>query len=478
MFSRRQFLKKMGTATVLMSSGIPIIKKMQTQKPPNIIFIMSDDHAAHAISAYGSRINQTPHIDRLAEEGVRFDNCFCTNSICAPSRAVILTGKYSHLNGVMVNKNHFDGRQQTFPKLLRQAGYVTALIGKWHLNGNPTGFDYWNILPGQGSYNNPEMIENGTHTDHKGYVTDIITDQALDWLKTCSTAKPFCLLIHHKATHANWIPDTKHADLYSDQKIPTPDTFDDNYATRSDQIKNHRLKVGINQWQLHYEKRLGEIPIGMGEQETRQWVYQRYIKDYLRCIASVDENIGRVLDYLDNAGLSENTLIFYTSDQGFFLGDHGLYDKRFMYEPSLRMPLIIRYPKEIKEHTVAKAMVLNLDFASTILDFAGVPIPKEMQGESFRRIAGGEKPDSWQTMMYYRFYESAFGVGPIEGIRTQRYKLIHYLYGDMGWELYDFDHDPNELQNLYDNADKGQLIEDLRTGMNHLRKKYAFPDDL
>ena len=393
MISRREFLRGLSTATIVLLSGCSLFSKEKQRTRPNILYIMSDDHASHAISTYGSRINQTPNIDRIAIEGMRFNNCFCTNSICAPSRAVILTGKYSHLNGVVDNRQEFDGSQQTFPNLLRQAGYETALVGKWHLKSKPTGFDYWNILPGQGSYNNPVMIENGTRTEHKGYVTDIIADKALDWLKNQSTLKPFCLMLQHKAPHANWIPDQKHAGMYSDIDIPFPDTFNDNYKTRSEQIRNHRLKVGELQWELHYKKRIGDIPPGLTKQQVREWVYQRYMKDYLGCIASVDDNVGRVLDYLDESGLSDNTVVIYTSDQGFFLGDHGLYDKRFMYEHSIRMPLLVKYPGEIKKGSVADELVLNLDFSATILDYAGIKIPEDMQGESFRKIAKGKVPE-------------------------------------------------------------------------------------
>ena len=316
-------------------------------KRPNIIFIMSDDHASHAISAYGSKINKTPNIDRIAKEGMRFDNCFCTNSICSPSRAVILTGKYSHLNGIIDNSGTFDGNQQTLPKLLQQAGYQTAIVGKWHLRGHPTGFHYSNVLPGQGVYNNPVMLENGKSRKHTGYVTDIITDQALVWLKKQDPAEtPFFLMLHHKAPHGNWRPDEKHMTMYSDEDIPLPETFNDDYKTRRKQIGSHGLLIE-QLWNRHFKRRLGKAPEGMSEQETREWGYQKFIKKYLRCIASVDDNVGRVLDYLDQSGLSENTIVIYTSDQGFFLGDHGLYDKRFMYEHSLRMPLLMKYPREI-----------------------------------------------------------------------------------------------------------------------------------
>ncbi|MHC4433247.1 MAG: sulfatase family protein, partial [Planctomycetota bacterium] len=394
------------------------------------------------------------------------------NSICAPSRAVILTGKYSHLNGVIDNRVTFDGGQQTLPKLLQQAGYQTAIVGKWHLKSPPTGFHYSNVLPGQGAYHNPVMIENGDSRKQKGYVTDLITDSAISWLrKQESSETPFFLMLHHKAPHADWEPDEKHMTMYSDGDIPLPATFNDDYITRTAQIGNHRLHVGPKQWELHF-KRFGQIPEGMTEQQTREWVYQRYMKNYLACIASVDDNVGRVLDYLEQAGLVENTIVVYTSDQGFFLGDHGLYDKRFMYEHSLRMPLLTRYPANIKPGSVSDAMVSNLDFASTLLDYARVPVPEDIQGESFKSIANGSRPKDWRTAIYYRFYETAFGIGPHEGIRTKRHKLIHFLYGDMGWELYDLKRDPDELNNMYGSAQTEGLVEDLKEMLASLKRKY------
>ena len=455
-------------------------KNIQTEnvtKTPNIIFIMADDHAAQAVGCYGSQMNLTPNIDRIASEGALFENCFCTNSICSPSRAVILTGKYSHLNGVTDNIQKFNGLQDTYPKYLKKAGYQTAIAGKWHLKSQPTGFDYWNVLPGQGEYYNPVLIENGVEQKHEGYVTDIITDIALDWLNERDSEKPFCLMIHHKAIHANWETDDEYANMFSDIKIPEPPTFNDNFAGRSAQVANHQLFVGPSQWGLHYEYRFGEMPVEGSFQDKKEWMYQRYIKDYLKCVASVDDNIGRVLAFLDKTGLDKNTIIVYTSDQGFFLGEHGLYDKRFMYEESLRMPLVIRYPEEIKPATVVDEMVLNLDFAETILDYAGVGIPEDMQGSSFRQLALGESPEEWRDGMYYRFYEEAYGIGPCEGIRTQKHKLIHYLYDDKSWELYDLQNDPHEMENLYTDMAYEQTIEELKNEMSELRLQYKIPEE-
>jgi len=316
------------------------------------------------------------------------------------------------------------------------------------------------------------MIESGKDQRQEGYVTDVITDKALSWLKSRKASeKPFFLMLHHKAPHANWEPDKKHMAMYADKDIPLPDTFNDDHKTRTAQIKNHRLHVGPKQWQLHF-KRFGEIPKGMTKQETREWVYQKYMKNYLRCIASVDDNVGRLLDYLDEAGITKNTIVVYTSDQGFFLGDHGLYDKRFMYEHSLRMPLLVRYPEGIKAASTSDAMVSNLDFASTFLNYARAPVPEDIQGESFKSIAQGSTPKDWRTAIYYRFYEKEYGIGPHEGIRTKRYKLIHFLYGDMGWELYDLNKDPNELNNVYGSPEKKGLVEELETTLTSLKSKY------
>ena len=472
MKTRRDFLISVGSGAVALALTPSVMVGTQSHKRPNIILIMSDDHASHAISAYGSTINKTPNIDRLAAEGIRFDNCFCTNSICAPSRAVILTGKYSHLNGVIDNGVRFDGTQQTLPKLLQQAGYQTAIVGKWHLKSPPTGFHYSNVLPGQGVYHDPVMIENGNSRKHKGYVTDLITDSAISWLKKQESSEtPFFLMLHHKAPHANWEPDKKHMTMYSDEDVPLPATFNDDYKTRTAQIENHRLHVGPKQWELHF-KRFGQIPEGMNEQETREWAYQKYMKNYLRCIASVDDNVGRVLDYLKRANLAENTIVVYTSDQGFFLGDHGLYDKRFMYEHSLRMPLLMRYPQNIKPSSVSDEIVSNLDFAATFLGYAHAPVPEDIQGESFKSIAHGSTPKDWRTAIYYRFYEKGYGIGPHEGIRTKRHKLIHFMYGDMGWELYDLSRDPNELNNVYGSAANEGLVEDLKAMLASLKRKY------
>jgi len=388
----------------------------QDHDRPNVIFIMADDHATNAISSYGSQLIETPNIDRLAHEGARFENCFATNAICAPSRAVILTGKFSHVNGVLDNRLAFDGSQQTFPKLFQQAGYTTAMIGKWHLKSDPTGFDYWNILPGQGYYYNPDFIELGEKKQINGYVTDIITDICLEWLDKRDKTKPFLLMYHHKAPHRSWMPGPDHYYSFYDDTIPEPATLFDTYSTRSDAAREQEmtiathmfpafdLKLPVNpadtsdrqfwlhryerftpqqrdEWDRAYlpqnEQFLSRNPQG---KEKVRYYYQRYIKDYLRCIAAIDDNMGRLLKYLDQNDLSENTIIIYTSDQGFFLGEHGWFDKRFMYEESLRMPFLIRYPGKIQDKMVNPTIVQNCDFAPTLLELAGIDIPDQGPG--------------------------------------------------------------------------------------------------
>ncbi len=441
---------------------------------PNIIFVMADDHASHALSCYGSVINKTPHLDRIAEEGMRFENCFVTNSICAPSRAVLLTGKYSHLNGVPTNRERFDGGQQTFPKLLRAAGYQTALVGKWHLKSEPTGFDYWNILTGQGVYHDPTFIEMGERKRHRGYVTDLITDFAMDFLERRDREKPFCLLFHHKAPHRRWFPDDKHAHLYEVVDIPEPATFNDDYATRGTAAHTQEMTV---EFHLTPEDLKQEPPEGLSGAALKHWKYERYIKDYLRCIASIDDNMGRFLDYLDRSGLAENTIIIYTSDQGFYLGDHGWFDKRFMYEESLRTPMIARFPGRIKAGTVCGKMVLNLDWAPTLLDVAGVEIPDDMQGKSLVPLMEGRRPRDWRSSFYYQYteYPSVHAVRRHYGVRTKRYKLIHFYHDMDEWELYDLKKDPHELKNIYGKPGYARITAGLKRELTRLRKELKVP---
>ena len=446
-------------------------------QPPNILYIMSDDHDAQAIGCYGSKINKTPNLDRIAREGMRFTNCFCTNSICGPSRAVVLTGKYSHVNGFYDNSHsRFDGAQPNVAKLLRAGGYQTAVVGKWHLVSEPTGFDYWQILPGQGVYYDPPMIEMGQRVKHEGYVTDIITDITLAQLKQRDPHKPFFIMYHHKAPHRNWQPGPKYKTLYDDVEIPEPETFNDDYATRGTAAHDQRMSIEHDLTKTDVKQ---EPPAGLEGQALKKWKYQRYIKDYLRCIASVDENVGRVLDYLDQSGLAENTIVIYTSDQGFYLGDHGWFDKRFMYEESLRMPLLIRWPKRIKPGTVCDKMVLNLDFAPTFLDCAGHKAPADMQGRSFKPLLEGQAADDWRAAIYYRYYEfpQPHHVYPHYGVRTERYKLIYFHTLDE-WELYDLKTDPHELKNLYSDPAQTETIKQLKAQLAELKRQYKDDDTI
>lgn len=495
--NRRTFLKAMGLAAVSTVGRTVSAASSSDASRPNIVYIMTDDHASHAMSCYGSRINTTPNLDRIAHGGMRFDNCFCTNSICAPCRAVVLTGKYSHVNGVLDNRQSFDGSQETFPKILQRIGYQTAMIGKWHLKSDPTGFDYWNILPGQGQYYNPDMIEMGRRTRYEGYVTDIVTDRALEWLERRDASRPFCLMLHHKAPHRRWEPGPRHLTMYDDVTIPEPETLFDDYATRSDAARQQEMTVA--QHLTPHDLKLTGPPARMTEEQKKawnaaydpknkafeeanlqgkdlvRWKYQRYIKDYLRCIASVDDNVGRVLDWLDKKGLAGNTVVVYTSDQGFYLGDHGWFDKRFMYEPSYRMPLAVRWPGVVRPGSVNKDLVMNLDFAPTILDACGADVPPAMQGCSVAPLLRGRRIDDWRSACYYHYYEypAVHMVKRHYGIRTQRYKLIHFYHDIDAWELYDLEKDRLELHNVIDDPAYAKVRQELTAELYRLKAHYG-----
>jgi len=495
---RRDFVRSAGLATL----ALPFagLASPRPARRPNILFIMADDHASQAVGCYGSRLNRTPAIDRIAREGVRFDSCFCTNGICAPSRAVILTGKHSHLNGVRDNSVAFDGSQATFPKLLRAAGYETALLGKWHLQSDPTGFDRWAILPGQGEYYNPDLIEMGRKSRRPGYVTDILTDFAADFLRSGRDAsKPFLLMLHHKAPHRNWQPAERHLALFDDAVFPEPPTLRDDYATRSRAaaeqemtIRDHMtlesdLKLGPPPermdeaqkaaWERAYgPKREAFRKAGLAGDSLLRWKYRRYLQDYLGCVAAVDESVGRLLDVLDETGLAEDTLVVYTSDQGFFLGEHGWFDKRFMYEESLRMPLVMRFPGRIRPGSVNSDIVSNLDFAPTFLDAAGRPKPAAMQGRSFWPLLLGRRVAGWPESFYYHYYEfpAVHMAKRHFGVRTKRYKLIRFYHDVDAWELYDLEKDPLETNNVYGDP----AYERVRRGLEaELRRLQAFYRD-
>jgi arylsulfatase A-like enzyme len=457
-------------ALLLMSAGL---LAAEGEKRPNILFIMADDHAAHAISAYGSTINQTPQLDRLAGQGMRFDRMFAVNSICTPSRATVLTGKYSHINGVPVF-NRFDGSQPTVAKYLQAAGYYTGIIGKWHLESDPTGFDKWTILPGQGDYFNPTFLEAGGKRVIQGYVTDITTDLSIDFLKNRPQDKPFFLMCHHKAPHRNWQPDAKHKAMFAGKVIPEPATLRDDGVGRSDAIRECKQKVLEN---LNPNDTKGAPPAGMSGDELLKWKYQRYMQDYLACVQSVDDNIGRLLDYLDEAGLTANTLVIYTSDQGFFLGDHGLYDKRFMYEESIRMPFLVRWPAVIKPGSVQSAMGINPDFAPTFMEAAGLPVPADMQGRSLMPLFKGKVPDDWRGSWYYRYYHDPgdHNTRAHYGVRTTTHKLIYFWKKDQ-WEMYDLIADPGEMHNLYSDPAQAETVAKLKAELYRLKKELKDDD--
>ena len=494
-------------------------KSEEVKKTMNVVYIMCDDHSYQTISAYDQRYMQTPNIDRIASEGVRFTNSFVANSLSGPSRACMLTGKHSHANGFTDNTTTFDGSQQTFPKLLQANGYQTAMIGKWHLVSEPTGFDYWDILIGQGDYYNPEFKSkesNGKYVKEEGYATTLTTDHAIEFLEERDKDKPFCLLVHHKAPHRNWMPDTKYMDLYEDVEFPYPDTFNDNYATRCDAARTQEMSIDKNMtlvydlkvdelkekeaykkewniggWQASLDRMTPEqreawiasykprnekfINENLKGEDLVKWKYQRYIKDYVRCIKSIDDEVGRLIAYLEKEGLMDNTVIVYTSDQGFYMGEHGWFDKRFMYEESFRTPMLVRFPGGVKGDI--PEMVQNIDHAATFLQVAGVPVPEDIQGDSYLPLLKGEKPKDWRTSLYYHFYEypAEHAVKRHYGVRTDRYKLIHF-YNDIDvWELYDLQNDPMEMHNIYNEPGNEALIDSLKTELNKLQEQYDDP---
>ena len=471
----------------------------------------SDDHSYQTIGAYGGRLkglNPTPNLDRLAVEGMRFDKCYVENSICAPSRAALLTGKMSHLNGKFTNtkKHPFNHDQQQFQKILRQNGYETAMIGKIHLDGHMQGFDYWEVLMGQGAYKDPVLLSKNGETQYKGYTTDIITDKSLDWLKSKrSKDKPFMLMLHHKAPHRAWVPNRKHMDLYEDVAIPEPDNLFDAYSTRT--IAAHEQTMSILE-DMTMDSDLKMVPLPLEKEwyvkrgiddrfdarrekykdldlegeELLKLKYQIYMKDYLRSIYSMDENIGRVLDYLKESGLDENTIVMYSSDQGFYMGEHGWFDKRFMYEESFRTPLIAKWPGVIKPGSVNTDLVQNIDFAETFLDIAGAPIPEDMQGKSIVPLFQGETPEDWRQSLYYHYYEypGAHAVRRHEGVADKRYKLIRFYGEDVPegeeWEFYDLNSDLSEMNNTYLDENNKERIAHMKDELGRLRKQYNVTD--
>ena len=495
-------------------------KQSIADQKPNIVFIFSDDHAPHAIGAYNGwlkSVNPTPRIDELAKQGMLFEKSFCTNSICGPSRAVIMTGKHSHKNGFMNNGNTFNWNQQTFPKILRKAGYTTALYGKSHLKGNPKGFDDWKVLPGQGDYYNPDLITPKGRVRIDGHCTDVVTDLAVEWLKTGrDKTKPFMLMVQHKAPHRNWMPALRHLPLYDDIKIPEPTTLFDKWEDNAPPARHQELEIDrhmdinydlfldltadyegtpsqkrqdrsawrnmkkmtkeqLSSWRAFYgprDKAFHEA--NLSGKELVRWKFQRYAKNYLRCVRGVDDSVGKIQDTLKNLKLDDNTVVIYSSDQGFYIGDHGWYDKRWMYEESLMMPLIVKWPGVTKPDSRSVQMVQNLDYAQTFLEMAGAEIPSNMQGRSLVPILKNGKADDWRKSIYYHYYEypSVHMIPRHYGIRTERYKLIHFYQFGNEWEMYDLKEDPDELTNIYGKADKKSLQKDLKEQLVAIRKFY------
>ena len=545
--NRRRFLRAIAAGAAALAVPKSLSLARRTTGRPNILFIMADDHVANAISCYGSRLSsvaKTPNIDRIAAEGARLVNCFCTNSICVPSRATILTGQYSHVNGVYTLADEIDPKKQNVAKILQAAGYQTALFGKWHLGTEPTGFDHWNILPGQGRYHDPVMREKppeknpgkaekpDTKTDdqkdsdpnqpidpnavidpnqvsksekqkgndkeegpgtktHEGFSTDVITDLSLEWLRKRDKNKPFFLMTHFKNPHGPWHFAKRHAEMYKDVEIPEPESLWENLKHRSPGSKDYGLRIDGT---LLERMQKDDYPTGKldttgmdYEQKTRA-AYQKYLKDYLRCVAAIDENVGRLLDFLRKQKLEDDTVVIYTSDQGLFLGEHGYIDKRWMFEESLRIPFLIRYPVQIRPGTVNGDIIINADFAPTFLDYADLRVPAEMQGRSFRDNLRGRKPTDWRDSMYYRYWQH--GSRPAHyGIRTERYKLI-FFYGlplgmkgaekkptKVGWELYDLRRDPFELNNIYDHPAYRTVLTNLKTMLKDKKAELGDTDD-
>ena len=486
----------------------------QANNRSNIIYMMSDDHGYQAISAYGYGLNHTPNIDKLADQGMLFNRAFVTNSICGPSRAVMLTGKFSHVNGFTDNHSTFNGDQPTVATIMHEAGYQTAVVGKWHLISNPKGFDYWNIVPGQGEYYNPDFIENGVKKRIPGYVTNITTDIAINWLDHRDTTKPFFLIYQQKAPHRNWMPEEKYYHLFDSVQFPVPFNYFDDYSSRSSAASEQEMEIAndmndaydlklafdlpkekqvglASAWQGIYnrltseEKKKWEAAYGpsndafyhahLAGKELAIWKYQRYMRDYLRCVQSVDDNVGRLMDYLKANGLDKNTIVIYTSDQGFYLGEHGWFDKRWMYEESFRTPLIVKWPGVTNKKMQTSLMVQNLDFAETILDMAGLPVPADMQGKSFVPILRGQKAKIHEAL-YYHFYENQeHNVAKHIGVRTDRYKLI-YFYEKDEWELYDLEKDKSEMHNVYDDPAYDKVKKQMRKNLSEMKNQYKDPE--
>ncbi len=489
--NKRDFIKKTGLGlTMLAATNSAAVEKEEAQKP-NVVWIFSDDHAVQAIGAYGGRFeneNLTPNIDSLAKDGMLFTRAYVANSICAPSRATLLTGKHSHLNGKYDNRDSFNHDQQQFQKILQDSDCQTAMIGKIHLAGNMQGFDYWEVLPGQGRYTDPVFVTEGGRTQYVGHSTDIVTDRALNWLENdMDESKPFMLMVHYKAPHRHWIPAERFEKTFSTRTFPEPESLFDDYKGRGtaarlqDMSIKDTLRMDRDLKQTRPERAAYLKEHNPQGDDLVRWKYQTYMKDYLACIAGVDENVGRILKYLKDAGLDRNTVVMYSSDQGFYLGEHGWFDKRFMYEESFRTPLLARWPGVIKPGSRNNDLVQNIDFAETFLDIAGAPIPDDMQGKSLVPLMKGETPKDWRTSLYYHYYEypAVHSVRKHEGVATKRYKLIRFYGEDVPnaeeWELYDLKTDPNEMKSLHDDPAQKERIEEMKKELQRLRGFYKVP---
>ncbi len=524
-------IREIPIVALLLVSGITSVF---AEKRPNIVWIFSDDHTNQAIGAYGgplAALDPTPHLDRLFEEGMRFDHCYVGNSICAPSRATLLTGKHSHLHGKMDNVRPFDHDQMQFQKLLRKNGYQTAMIGKIHLDGAMQGFDHWEVLPGQGSYYQPEFLSSEGSKFYEGYVADIITEKAINWMKhQRDKDKPFMLMVHHKGTHRSWMAAPRHVGLFDDVQLPVPETLFDDYSGRGVAAAAAAMRIAkhmrpesdlklrsaedkaagfaryagqpyphgesgayfrMNEsqraiWDAAYDPRNQAFVDANYEEGSREWLewrYQRYVKDYLRTAKSIDESVGAILDFLKANGLDEETIVMYSSDQGFYLGEHGWYDKRFMYEESFRTPLLARWPGKIQPGTVNKDLVQNIDFAETFLELGGLEAPEEMQGRSIVPLLLGEAPDGWRDALYYHYYEypGTHSVRRHEGVFDGRWKLIRFYGPDVPdgeqFELFDQKNDPAELTSLYADPEHQETVARLKKRLAALKVQYAVPAD-
>ncbi|MGD7654157.1 MAG: sulfatase family protein [Verrucomicrobiales bacterium] len=490
---KKRLLKFRPAVVLAMCAGSLAAGVAKEAKRPNIVWMFSDDHAYQAIGAYGGRFekeNLTPNIDTLAKEGMIFEKAYVGNSICAPSRATLLTGKHSHKNGKFDNRDEFDHDQPQFQKMLQKVGYQTAMIGKIHLNGAMQGFDYWEVLPGQGRYRNPVFVSAEGEKTYEGHSTEIITDRALNWLKTgVDESKPFMLMVHYKAPHRTWIPSEKQQKAFEGRQFPEPETLFDDYEGRGTAAheqdmsieKTMRMSQDLKKNRPDRKASLEKLkPEG---KDLVRWKYQAYMQDYLACIAGVDENVGRILAYLKESGLDENTVVMYSADQGFYLGEHGWFDKRMMYEESFRTPLLARWPGVVKEGSRNADLVQNIDFAETFLDIAGAPIPADMQGMSLVPLLKGETPADWRTSLYYHYYEypGPHSVRRHEGVADARYKLIRFYGRDVPggeeWELYDLKNDPNEMTSLYDHPEMKERVKALKQELKRLKEQYEVPED-